>query len=191
MTSKKTGKAAAPALKTEGFVLSRVAAGESHMRLALLSAKNGRLMCLQRLSKKTPGDNAQLFDLAQCVLEGPKESGFYFVKEYHAARRHEGIGKSYAALTCASVLAEILERNSRDAPEARAFFKLAHTAFEAWDSAPHPHAAFLKILALLADHEGYPLREPLAEQSVPDKEAQLLVEKLKHWLKTDTDIWMP
>jgi len=200
-----------PTLETTGYVLARVGAGESHQRLTVLSAQHGRLMCLQRLSKQSSVTRADLFDYAEFVLEGPKSSGFYFVKEYALHTRHEGIGHSYEALKHASEFAEILARNSEHAADIPPLARLAQTAFAAWNTGVRPEVTAFKVLCLLAQNEGYPLREefltqladadrahavdllrtPLGEQTLERANAEALLESLRRWLKGFTDIWMP
>lgn len=209
--SESAQKGSTPTLETAGFVLAGVPAGESHRRLTVLSARHGRLMCLQRQSKNSASPRADLFDFADFVLEGPKPSGFYFVKEYALQTRHEGIGRSYEALRHASEFAEILARNSEHAADIPPLVRLAQTAFAAWNTAVRPEVTAFKVLCLLAQNEGYPLREeflaqmpegereralsllrtPLESQTVDRPAAEALLEALRRWLKGFTDIWVP
>ena len=201
----------APTLRTEGIVLARTGAGDTHQRLTVLSAQHGRLICLQRLSKKSLMQRADLFDSAELLLEGPKANGFYFVKEYALQTRREGIGRSYETLRCASEFAEILDRNSQNAADIPPLLRLARTAFAAWEKNLRPEAALFKALCLLAQNEGYPLREdflaqlndrqraaaldilrqPLDKQSIPPAQVDPLLTLLRRWIKGYTDIWIP
>ncbi len=211
MAAKGASGPSAPTLRGEGIVLARHLAGESPLRLTVLSASHGRLMCLQRQSARSTMEKADLFDTAELVLEGPKPSGFYFVTAYALHTRRVGIGRSYAALKHASEFAEILAHNSQHAADIAPLIQLADTVFAAWETGHHPEAAAFKALCLLSRNEGYPLNEqflaqlpegeraqalqilhePLDKQTTEQTHVEHLLALLRQWVKGYTDIWIP
>ncbi len=196
---------------TEGLVLRREETGESHTRLVVLSQEHGVLNCLRRRGKgKTAatGASADLFDEAALRLEAPAlHTGTWFVKEYRVLRRHEGIGRNYAALRAACAFADVLARNPPPAEFAMELHRLTSQVLGAFETGVRPDCALLKGLYLLARTEGYAAREhwwetlpaadrataaevlntPLPEQTAPPAAVERLLQTFRKWLREETD----
>jgi hypothetical protein len=176
-------------LEAEGLVLDRVAAGENHLRLTLLTPAPGLLTALLRESRgprsgkssraaSPPATRPDLFDHAAVLLEPPDpgaaHGSVYFVREYKVIRRHAGLGSRYPALAAASALASLISRHAAHFETCAPVFALLRQALAALDDGAPPEAVHLKTLFILAHTQGYPAREQwLALLTPADRELAL------------------
>lgn len=199
-------------LQADGLVLGASPSGERHTRLHVLSAGEGRLVCLWRRSAKNAGGGPDLFDQAAFQLESPASSSSWFVQDYQLGRRRGGIARRYRALQRAARLGDLLWRNLQHAEFFEPAFRLASEALDAFDLVPLPEVIYLKAVYRFAGEEGYPARQqwavslprgerdrardilhrPLGELDAGhEAPAAALTEKLERWLRSETDIIVP
>lgn len=196
-------------LSTEGLILDQGLAGEHHLRFTVLSPVHGKLLSLQRTSRKA---NAQLrpdlFDIGDFEIEVPSNGAATFIREFKLHHRFSAIGKSYAALQCASQFAQIIRNNLQHAEHFAAIYQLCGTTFNALAQYSQPTATLLKSLYIFARDEGYPVKEdwyaslppplqhaaariintPLANMHTSPAQAAELLQQLQAWLHAHTDI---
>jgi hypothetical protein len=141
-------------------------------------------------------------------LESSNQGRTWFVKEAIIDRRRSGLGSSYPALTHSCRFARVLIRNPVHEESRRAVFTLLERALDAWETGTRPDCVYFKSLFLLARDEGYPvqqqwwpelkaedsaaaesiLRQPLAEQQVPETTVARLNQALETYLRHHTEI---
>ncbi|MGE9295692.1 MAG: hypothetical protein ACQKBV_05335 [Puniceicoccales bacterium] len=199
-------------LQARGVVVAKAVSGERFLRLHVLCAENGRLICLWRHSHKMGGGGPDLFDAVSLSLESSSQSGAWFLKEYHTGRPRPGLARRYRALQLATRLGDVLWRNLQHAEFFDPAAQLFDEALDAFEEFPLPQSIYLKALYRFAREEGYAVRQqwlaglaaseterarsiilrPLAE--LPDNAEALaapLTEKLERWLRGETDIIVP
>lgn len=196
-------------LSTEGLILDKNTSGESHWRYTLFSPQHGRILCLQRKSRKPKQQTTiDLFDIGQFQLELPDQGTATFIKDFQLIHRFSQLGKSYSALTRASEFAHIVSNNLQHAEHFTTLYQLCQRTLSALEEAHHPTATLIKSLYLFARDEGYPIKEdwythlptdeqkcaaliintPLAKLDLNESLAQTILKQLQTWLKTHTDI---
>ncbi|MEO0794956.1 MAG: hypothetical protein AAFX93_07335 [Verrucomicrobiota bacterium] len=199
-------------LQAGGLVVAKALSGENHLRLHVLSAEHGRLVCLWRRTQKMGGSGPDLFDQTDFKLEASSGGQTWFVKEYQLQYRHTGIAKRYRSLEQATRLGSFLWQNMLHAEFFEPMAQLANEAFHAFETLPLPYCIYLKSVYRFAREEGYPVRQqwmthlpqreretahdiihkPLGEQSEhAESESQELTVKLERWLRSETDIIVP
>lgn len=199
---------------SSGIVLRTAPSGESFLKIELLSPDNGVCLCLKRISKKNPNQDApDLFDTAELTLEASKQGSLQFVGEYRVTQRREAIGLSYRSLKYASDFCAILAENGPHMAEPELLHDLCERTLDAFCEKKAPSVIFLKALYLLLKDEGYPIKEtwwsylspelktqcreilksPTPESLSPEVTA--LVERLNanlcRWLRSETDLRLP
>jgi hypothetical protein len=201
----------AQTLNADAFVLAkRPAAADGWYTLLLFSAEHGLITARQRLPKKPGGSQLRLdlFDEAAVELESSNQGRSWFVREARLIARQDALGRSYAALQSASVLAALLARNPVN-PESRGSVgALLRTALPAFARGPHPEIVLFKAFYCFARDEGYPVKEdwfaglsaadqrlaadllnrPLAEQTAPPSTVLQLQRKFEDYLRAHTAI---
>lgn len=200
-------------LSTDAFVLlRRPSTSDAFQALSVFSATQGALLVLQRVSKsRRKGEVASALDLfneAALVLESGNQGRTWFVREARVLRSAAGIGRDYEALRRASEFATVVAQNAVPEESRAQVYALLGQAFEAFAGAPRPDVAFVKSLYCLARDEGYPVKQqwvrslgaadraavaellnkPLAEQSAEAEAVERLGERLKAYLRTETEI---
>ena len=196
-------------LSIEGFILSKEATGESHLRYQILAEKQGMLLCLKRRANK-PSIKTQpdLFDYAAVELEQPAQSKVWFMRDYQLLKRHQAIGNDYTTFFYASDFARILTRTLMHADFSSSAYQLFTQALESWESNVRPEAVFFKSLFLFVREEGYPIKEqwwnsinrskrnsvasilkcPINEQEISPPTIESLNKELKKWIADYTEI---
>ena len=201
----------AATLQTEAFVLARrPTAADGWQALTLFAPEHGLLLGMQRVPRKASKSQVQLdlFDEAALSLESSNQGRTWFVREARIARRHVAIGRSYAALQGASILAGLIARNPVS-PESRGpVAALLRAGFSAYDESDKPEAVTFKCLYCFARDEGYPVKQewfpslttadrevaagllnrPLAEQKASAEETVRIRRLLEGYLRERTEI---
>jgi hypothetical protein len=201
----------AATLQTEAFVLARrPTAADGWQALTLFAPEHGLLLGMQRVPRKASNSQVQLdlFDEAALALESSNQGRTWFVREARIAKRHVAIGRSYAALQGASLLAGLIARNPVS-PESRATVTaLLRAGLSAFDESNNPEIVTFKCLYCFARDEGYPVKQewfpslppadrelaagllnrPLAEQTVSAEETVRLRRSLEGYLRERTEI---
>jgi recombinational DNA repair protein (RecF pathway) len=201
----------AAALQTEAVVLARrPTAADGWQALTLFAPDHGLLLGMQRVQKKASASQVQLdlFDEAALTLESSNQGRTWFVREARISKRHTAIGRSYAALQGASILAGLIARNPVP-PESRAnAAALLRTGLSAFDESNNPEIVTFKCMYRFARDEGYPVKQewfpslpladrelaagmlnrPLAEQTVSVEETVRLRRSLEDYLRERTEI---
>lgn len=200
-------------LATDAFVLlRRPSTSDAFQALSVFSEAQGALLVLQRVSKsRRKGEVASSLDLfneVALVLDSGNQGRTWFVREARVLRSAAGIGRDYEALRRASEFSAIVAQNAVPEESRARVYALLRQAFEAFADAPRPDVAFVKSLYCLARDEGYPVRQqwvrslgaadreavaellnrPLAEQTADAETVERLGERLKAYLRTETEI---
>lgn len=196
-------------ISTEGFVLSKTASGETHLRYQVFSEEHGLILCLKRQTAKSPPKaQPDLFDHAALDLEQPQDSRTYFIRDYRVLRRHAAIGGDYRTLVYASQFAAMLVKNLTHLERFEKTYRVCGQALDHWDKESRPEVVFFKSVYLFAREEGYPVKEdwwrrlpkkeretatavlkaPVDEQTSSKESVEGLVARLKGWLGGHTDI---
>ncbi len=194
------------------LILRIAPSGESFLKLDILSPEHGAFLCLKRISKKNPQQQAapDLFDTADLQLETSKQGTARFVREFQLVQRREAIGRSYLRLRHASEFATLLAKNAPHMAEPEALFLLAERTFDAFTSDKAPAIIHLKAIYLLLKNEGYPIREawwpqlpaplkeptktwinapaPEALSTEQSQQADQILLNLERWLERETDL---
>ena len=91
-------------LQTTAFILARQPSGsDAFEQLTAFSADHGVLHLLRRIKQgKTSSSPLDLFDEAELWLESSNQGRTWFIKEHRLIQRHDGIGRSYEALSAAA-----------------------------------------------------------------------------------------
>ena len=195
----------------EGCVLKRAPSGELHERLSLLCPDRGLIRCLRRCSTRahTSAATPDLFDLARFQLERSRQGGeLWFLAEYEVIQRHSGIGRSYAALQCASEYTRIIESNAEHLEDPEQLYRELVISLQAFDRGLRPDLVLLKALYRYARSEGYAVREQwyaglhssmqatvgealfngIETVSVAESSVHPMIDNLCHFLRRHTDI---
>jgi len=153
-------------LQLEGIVLSKDLSGENFQKFDIFSPIEGKICCLNRISKKLKNTQLDLFDKVDIELSQASQGNLFFIKEYTTTHRHFNISKSYTALTYASHWSKMLLRNLSHIDHLEPIYDLTLKALTAWETLPFPEATYYKSLYLLAKHEGLPISQDWL-QSLP------------------------
>lgn len=196
-------------LHTSAFVLGRQSGGADNFeQLALFSGEHGLLSALQRITKKAASMPADLLDEAEFSLESRNEGRTWFVREHRLIHRPTAIGASYAALRCASAIAQLVRQNPIAGETRPAVAGLLRQSLAALASGHRPDLVWLKSLYCFARDEGLPVKQqwwrqlgeadrgaaqeiltkPLASQSPSAAAIARLVQRLEHWIAAETEI---
>jgi recombinational DNA repair protein (RecF pathway) len=191
-----------------GICVDRQPHGEHFFKLALLTADNGLLYCLRRVSRKQATSGLpDLFDDLSCNLECKGADGPCFVREDRVEKRRSGIAGGYRRLKGASLLATLSLKNARHIERLDSFYELVRTGLDAIDAGHSPEAVLLKALYRLTRDEGYPIREdwhkrlsekaqtvatytlktPLKHISIDEQVIRDLRRSLEGWMIDETD----
>lgn len=151
----------AQTLETDAFVLLKRPPADAFQSFTLFSTAHGLLFALQRVSKKsastiTPLD---LFDEAAVMLESSNQGRTWFIKESRILVRHATMGRDYATLQAASLLAALVARNAVDEESRPAVAELLRSALAALAGGARPDVVYFKSLYRFARDEGYPLKQ--------------------------------
>lgn len=198
----------------DALVLKTEPAGESFLKLHVLTVESGIFLCMKRSSKK-PGSSTtpDLFDRATLQLEKSQQGTMRFVKDYQLLQRRDAIGLNYRSLRHASRFSQLLVANAAHMPESEWLFQLTERALNAFAAGKAPEVVLLKSLYLLLKDEGYPVREAwwptlpldLGQQAkhILAKPAPVHTEKAKRdlcerieqhltlWMRHHTDLIVP
>jgi len=198
-------------LQTVALILGRQPSGsDSFEQLSAYSESDGLLVCLRRVSAKaasaaTPLD---LFDEAELWLESSNQGRTWFIKEHRHLVRRPGLGRSYAALSAAAQLAQLVQRNPVSDESRAPIIALLRQSLGALETGARPDIVWLKALFCFLRDEGYPVKQqwwPQLSAADRDAAAQLLnqpaatqnpeptlvshlIERLEHWVATDTEL---
>ena len=197
-------------IQTTAFVLGRQPGGADNFeQLALFSGEHGLLTALQRISRKTATTAAaDLFDEAEFSLESRNEGRTWFVREHRLLHRPTALGASYAALRCASVIAQLVRQNPIAEETRPLLVDLLRNSLAALAAGHRPDLVWLKALYCFARDEGLPVKQqwwqqlagadrtaaseiltkPLAGQSPSAATVARLVQRLENWIAVETEI---
>ncbi len=198
----------------ESLVLKTVPAGESFLKLYLLTIQHGVFLCLKRIPKKALHSSMpDIFDQALIRLETSQQGTMHFVKEYQIIQRREQIGHNYRSLSSASFFSQLLVSNAAHLPESKTLFYLAARSFDAFAAGKVPEIVLLKSLYLVLTNEGFPVREswwptvppnltslakrqlqasaPMQIEAGEKKHSQGICDHLIDWMRLHTDLIVP
>lgn len=197
-------------LQTTAFILAKQLSGsDSFEQLTAYAGEHGTLLCLLRTAKKTaPSGSLDLFDEAELALESSTQGRTWFIKEHRLIQRHDGIGRSYATLRAASLLAALISRNAVPEESRASIMTLLRTSLSALADGGRPDITWLKTLYCFLRDEGYPvkqqwwpdlpatdretvahlLNQPLAAQTADAATVNRLTLRLQTWVSTETEI---
>lgn len=199
-------------LQTTALVLARLPSGsDSFEQLTAFCGEHGLLHCLRRVASKKPTPNStplDIFDEAELWLESSNQGRTWFIKEHRLIRRHAGIGRSYDALKRAAAVSGLVTRNPVSDESRPGIADLLRHSFAALETSDRPDIVWLKSLYCFLRDEGYPVKEqwwpllaetdrvivahllnqPLAAQTANTETVDRLTERLKDWVKTETEI---
>lgn len=199
-------------LETQVIVLHKDNFNENFIRFDLFCPKNGKLCCLNRITKKSSTTSLpDLFDLVTLQLSPAKQGDLYFLKDFQLNHRHSGIPKNYAAFHYACQWAKILSTNLSHIDRPQPLFLLTQKALDAFEHFPNPASAYLKTLYLFTRQEGYPIKEdwlinltstlldtalialqsPLKLQTLSPGTIETVIDHLHLWIRQQTDILLP
>lgn len=202
---------AAQQLQTTAFILGRQPSGsDAFEQLHAFSASDGMLLCLRRVAAKsgTGAPPIDLFDETELWLESSSQGRTWFVKEHRHVARHQGIGRSYAALQAAAALARLIQRNPVPDDSRAPITALLRQSLTALDLGGRPDLVWFKALFCFLRDEGYPVKQhwwpqleagdraavaqilaqPLAEQNPEPALVEHLTQLLSRWVAGDTEI---
>jgi hypothetical protein len=208
-------------LQTTAFILAKLPSGsDTFEQLTAFAAEHGVLHCLMRKTKANPPPSARrssaprsegwldLFDETELWLESSNQGRTWFIKEHRLIHRHDGIGRSYEALTAAAALGKLLGRNPVPDESREAVVDLLRTTFTALAAGGRPDIVWLKALYCLLRDEGYPvkqqwwpqlaeadrdlaahlLNQPLAAQTADPASVARITRRLEDWVHAETEI---
>jgi hypothetical protein len=146
-------------LSASGYVLSRDLTVGGYERIGVLSADEGFLRVMRRLSAKTAVEQVpDIFDHCAINLRS-RQGGAWFLSEYEVLRRYSGIGAKYDALDAASTWAALASANAPELESCAALCEISAKLFDSLDRLAPPQPALLKAIYLFAKSEGLPARE--------------------------------
>lgn len=198
-------------LQTTAFILAKQLSGsDTFEQLTAYAGEHGTLACLWRSAKKkTPTTGSlDLFDEAELWLESSNQGRTWFIKEHRLVRRHDGIGRSYAALRAASLLATLVSRNAVPEESRDSIMQLLRSSLAALAAGGRPDITWVKTLYCFLRDEGYPvkqqwwpslpeadrdlaahlLNQPLAAQTADAATVNRLSRRLEEWVSAETEI---
>jgi hypothetical protein len=197
-------------LQTTAFILAKQLSGsDTFEQLTAYAGEHGTLLCLLRTAKKTSTSGSlDLFDETELALESSNQGRTWFIKEHRLVQRHDGIGRSYATLRAASLLATLISRNAVPEESRASIMTLLRTSLGALANGGRPDITWLKTLYCFLRDEGYPvkqqwwpdlpaadrelvahlLNQPLAAQTADAATVNRLTVRLQTWVSTETEI---
>jgi len=197
-------------LQTTAFILAKLPSGsDAFEQLTAFAAEHGVLHCLRRIPQgKTTATPLDLFDETELWLESSNQGRTWFIKEHRLIQRHDGIGRSYEALSAAAALGRLLGRNPVPDESREAVVDLLRTTFTALAAGGRPDIVWLKALYCLLRDEGYPvkqqwwpqladadrdtaahlLNQPLAAQTADAAAVARINRRLEDWVHAETEI---
>ncbi len=197
-------------LQTTAFILARQPSGsDAFEQLTAFSSEHGVLHLLRRIKQaKAASTPLDLFDEAELWLESSSQGRTWFIKEHRFIQRHEGIGRSYAALQAAAAFGRVLIRNPMGDESRPAVADLLRSSFGALATGGRPDVVWLKSLYCLLRDEGYPVKQqwwsglqaadrdlaaglinqPLAGQSAEPAAVARITKRLEDWVAAETEI---
>lgn len=121
---------ASPTYRCRGIVLKKTKLGESDLILALLAENGAQVRAVAKGARK-PGSFAARLELYSCVdLLIVQGKSLDIIKEVRIVNSNENIRTSLERTTCASVMAEFLEKVTHVGLEHDRLFPLSQKAFE-------------------------------------------------------------
>ncbi len=197
-------------LQTTAFILAKLPSGsDAFEQLTAFAAEHGVLHCLRRIPQgKATATPLDLFDETELWLESSNQGRTWFIKEHRLIQRHDGIGRSYEALSAAAALGQLLGRNPVPDESREAVVDLLRATFTALAAGGRPDIVWLKALYCLLRDEGYPvkqqwwpqltdadrdtaahlLNQPLAAQTADAAAVARINRRLEDWVHAETEI---
>ncbi len=197
-------------LQTTAFILAKLPSGsDTFEQLTAFAAGHGILHCLRRIPQgKATATPLDLFDETELWLESSNQGRTWFIKEHRLIQRHDGIGRSYEALSAAAALGKLLSRNPVPDESREEVTGLLRTTFTALAAGGRPDIVWLKALYCLLRDEGYPakqqwwpqladadrdhaahlLNQPLAAQTADAATVARITRRLEDWVHAETEI---
>ncbi len=197
-------------LQTTAFILAKLPSGsDTFEQLTAFAAGHGVLHCLRRIPQgKATATPLDLFDETELWLESSNQGRTWFIKEHRLIQRHDGIGRSYEALSAAAALGKLLSRNPVPDESREEVTGLLRTTFTALAAGGRPDIVWLKALYCLLRDEGYPvkqqwwpqladadrdhaahlLNQPLAAQTADAATVARITRRLEDWVHAETEI---
>jgi len=197
-------------LQTTAFILAKLPSGsDTFEQLTAFAAEHGILHCLRRIPQgKATATPLDLFDETELWLESSNQGRTWFIKEHRLIQRHDGIGRSYEALSAAAALGRLLGRNPVPDESREEVTGLLRTTFTALGAGGRPDIVWLKALYCLLRDEGYPvkqqwwpqladsdrdlaahlLNQPLAAQTADTATVDRITRRLEDWVHAETEI---
>jgi hypothetical protein len=197
-------------LQTTAFILAKLPSGsDTFEQLTAFAAEHGVLHCLRRIPQgKATATPLDLFDETELWLESSNQGRTWFIKEHRLIQRHDGIGRSYEALSAAAALGKLLGRNPVPDESREEVTALLRTTFTALAAGGRPDIVWLKALYCLLRDEGYPvkqqwwpqladsdrdpaahlLNQPLAAQTADAETVARITRRLEDWVHAETEI---
>ena len=193
----------------EGIALSRVEAGENHLRISVFSETLGLQTVLFRKDRRNrANDLPDLFDEIELSLAPPRSSGFRFVREYRVIAKKRELAHDHRRFQVASDLALLFLENGQHLLEPKPFSDLLRSALSALCKGGNPQVVYFKALFLFAREEGLPVKESwlsdlakdertrvrtILRRPVDSQEEELstlciLVDSLRLWLNAETEL---
>ena len=197
-------------LQTTAFILAKLPSGsDTFEQLTAFAAEHGVLHCLRHIPQgKATATPLDLFDETELWLESSNQGRTWFIKEHRLIQRHDGIGRSYEALSAAAALGRLLGRNPVPDESREQVTGLLRTTFTALAAGGRPDIVWLKALYCLLRDEGYPvkqqwwpqlagsdrdlaaqlLNQPLAAQNADTATVARITRRLEDWVHAETEI---
>jgi hypothetical protein len=197
-------------MEVEAILLAQAKAGESNLKLSLLTRENGYTNAYKKISKKL-SDKAQpdLFDTATIYLERGYQGKTFFVKDYTPLKRRDKIPKDYHRFHTACRFTKLLSVNGIWLEDSHHTYRLTEQSLDAFNNCTHSDIIYLKSLYLLIRQEGYPVREawqqtlssttrknllyflsqPLEKlNNIPVETISPIIQSLEHWTRYETSL---
>jgi recombinational DNA repair protein (RecF pathway) len=193
----------------EGIALSRVEAGENHLRISVFSETQGlQTVLFGKGRKNQANDLPDLFDELELSLAPARSTGFRFVREYRVIAKRRALAHDHKRFQVASDLASLFLENGQHLLEPKPFADLLHSALSALCKGGNPQVVYFKSLFVFARSEGLPVKEAwLSDLSKGDQvrarsilsltvDAQddggsslcMLIDSLRSWLNAETEL---
>ena len=199
---------ASPAQTIEGIVLGRVETGENHLRFSVFCGSEGLQVALLRKRRGKSPSPPDLFDQVELVLEKAQTTGLPFVRESRVLAKRLELALRHDRFQAASDLALLYLDNGRLLLEPQPLFNLLEIALLRLCEGGDPRSVFFKALFLFAQNEGLPVKQawlpglaksdqsiarsvlahPVGTKSKVSAELVPLVESLRLWLNSETEL---
>ena len=142
-------------MEVEAILLAQAKAGESNLKLSLLTRENGYTNAYKKISKKL-SDKAQpdLFDTATIYLERGYQGKTFFVKDYTPLKRRDKIPKNYHRFHTACRFTKLLSVNGIWLEDSHHTYRLTEQSLDAFNNCTHSDIIYLKSLYLLTKYAG-------------------------------------